>query len=409
MDKRIARLLVVDDEPANIFLLELLLNAEGYHVDSASNGKQALELMAQHQYDAVLMDIMMPQMSGLEVLRIAKQSDTLKEVPFIMVSAKVQSSDVETAMELGAVEYIRKPIDEIELMARLKTVIKIRQQDIKLKLLYSQLQRKNQIITSSLEAAKKIQHAVFPTQADLEKYLPGSFIFFMPRDMVSGDFFWFTRVENKIIVIEGDCTGHGVPGAFLSLIGSSLLDKIILQNRIFSPRRILEELNNDFILSLNRNAGTEEEFIFDGMDVTVACIDSNNNEVLLAAAGQDIIIIDNNDSINHIPGSLFSIGYEVEAMNGQKSEFTEYSYALDSLKWLIMFSDGFIDQFGGPADEKFMLRRFTHLYRNPETFINPNKILGYELEKWKSNQPQTDDILVVGLKLENLAAYKPIE
>ncbi len=405
MDKRVARLLVVDDEPANVFLLELILNAEGYHVDSASNGKLALELMSQHQYDAVLMDIMMPQMSGLDVLRIAKQTESLKEVPIIMVSAKVQSSDVETAMELGAVEYIRKPVDEIELMARLKTVIKIRQQDVKLKLLYSQLQRKNQIITSSLEAAKKIQHAVFPTQADLEKYLPGSFIFFMPRDMVSGDFFWFTRVENKTIVIEGDCTGHGVPGAFLSLIGSSLLDKIILQNRIFSPKKILEELNTDFVLSLNRNAGTEEEFIFDGMDITVACIDIGNNEVTLAAAGQDIIAIDNSGNINHIAGSLFSIGYEVEAMNGQKTEFAEYRYPLDSISWLILFSDGFIDQFGGPSDEKFMLRRFTQLYQNAETFSDPHKVLGAELEKWKSNQPQTDDILVVGLKLENLASF----
>lgn len=407
MDKRVARLLVVDDEPANIFLLEMILNAEGYHVDTAPSGKQALELMSQHQYDTVLLDIMMPQMSGLDVLRNAKQSESLKEVPFIMVSAKVQSTDVETAMELGAVDYIRKPVDEIELLARLKTVIKIRQQDVKLKLLYSQLQRKNQIITSSIEAAKKIQHAVFPTQADLEKYLPGSFIFFIPRDMVSGDFFWFTRLDNKTIVIEGDCTGHGVPGAFLSLIGSSLLDKIILQNRIFSPRRILEELNDDFVLSLNRNAGTEEEFIFDGMDITVACIDTSNNEVTVAAAGQDMIIIDNSGAISHITGSLFSIGYEVEAMNGQKTAFEEYRFALDSLSWLIMFSDGFIDQFGGPSDEKFMLRRFTQIFMDQATFGNPNKTLGAELEKWKMNQPQTDDILVVGLKLDNLSLFDP--
>ncbi len=400
MDKHGARLLVVDDEPANIFLLEYILNAEGYHVDTAQNGPNALEQMVAHQYDAVLLDIMMPQMSGLDVLKIAKQTEILKDVPIIIVSAKVQSSDVELAMELGAVEYIRKPIDEIELLARLKTVIKIRKQDLKLKLLYNQLQRKNQIITSSLEAAKKIQRAVFPTQADLEKFLPGSFIFFKPKDMVSGDFFWFTRFESKTIIIEGDCTGHGVPGAFLSLIGSSLLDKIIMQNRIFSPGKILDELNKDFILSLNRNAGTEEDFIFDGMDISVACIDTESKLVQLAAAGQDIIVIDKQRNITQISGSLFSIGYEMEALNGKNIDFEEHRFSLDTLSALILFSDGYIDQFGGPSDEKFMMRRFTQIFQNARVFNDSHTILGDQFENWKLNQPQTDDILVVGINLE---------
>jgi|GEM_PF-2721128 len=397
------KLLVVDDEPANIFMLEGVLDAEGFAVATATDGENALLLLEAESFDAVLMDIMMPKMTGLDVLKIAKDRGITSTTPFIMVSAKVQSTDVEAALQLGAIEYIRKPVDEIELLARLNSVLKIREQDLKLKQLNEQLKKKNEIILSSIESAKKIQNAIFPTEEDLNKYLPGSFIYFQPKDVVSGDFYWFTNHKSKTIVVEGDCTGHGVPGAFLSLIGSSLLDKIVLQNREFSPKKILEELSTDFIQSLNRNINFEENFIFDGMDISVACIDREDDTIHLSSAGQDMLYITRDSQVHRIQGGLFSIGYEMEAMNGGRLTFEEHAIPLQELHSVILFSDGFIDQFGGEKNEKFMLKRFTQIFKeHKKTFFeHPQEILHSTFSDWSKGDLQTDDILVVGLFLEN--------
>lgn len=403
MDVFNSTLLIVDDEPANIFMLDGILSAVGYTVDTASNGVEAVALLKNKEYDAVLLDIMMPQMTGLDVLVVAKELGIIAETPFIMVSAKVESTDVENAMDLGAVEYIRKPVDEIELLARLRTVLKIKKQDVELKKLNKELHLKNKIITESIESAKKIQHAMLPTHTDIETYLPKSFIFFKPKDVVSGDFYWFTHYEGKTLVVEGDCTGHGVSGAFLSMIGSSLLDKIVLKDRIFSPAKIIEELSSDFIHSLNKHVDSEEDKLFDGMEISIACIDTNTKQVTMASAGQDILYIDASHTIQRIQGGLFSIGYEMEAMNGGKLIFDEHCLSLDEITSLFLFSDGYVDQFGGENDEKFMLQRFEDIFEkhNSEIFHNPQAILEETLSDWQGNKNQTDDIIIIGINLES--------
>jgi phosphoserine phosphatase RsbU/P len=381
-----------------------ILTEIGHSVDTAGGGAEAIDILRSTEYDAVLLDIMMPDITGLDILRMAADVPELARAPFIMVSAKVQASDVQAAMDLGAIEYIRKPIDEIELLARLKTVLKIRKQDLQLKELNATLLKTNKIITSSIEAAKKIQSSIFPAQQDLERILPGSFVYFRPKDSVSGDFFWQAQLGSISIIVEADCTGHGVSGAFLSLIASALLDKIVLQNGVVSPSKILGFLNRDFTHSLNKNAGSADDFIFDGMDVSIVCIDSANKKASLAAAGQDVLVIKTDGQIERIKGNLFSIGYEVEALNGGVIVFEEIAIDFEATDSLVLFSDGFIDQFGGPSDEKFLLKRFVSIIENSraELFRNPNCILDKALNQWKGSTAQTDDILVIGIDISRL-------
>lgn len=260
-------------------------------------------------------------------------------------------------------------------------------------LLYKQnieIQKINKDLTSSIEYAQRIQSAILPDEKYISKFFDDHFILFLPRDIVSGDFYWFYQKDNFIIYSAIDCTGHGVPGAFMSLIGSKILTTIVQIKKIYEPDEILKELNKDIISTLNQE-NTETQ---DGMDMALCKIELDKKIVKFAGAKNPLYVIYNNE-LTIYKASKQSIG------GFQFSDFSKEVIEYKSPTYFYMFSDGYADQFGDGDKGKFMVSRFKNLlleiYKLP--MQEQKQILHQRLRQWQGQNYQTDDILVIGFKL----------
>lgn len=276
-------------------------------------------------------------------------------------------------------------------------------QNIEIQKQRDQIQKQNENISKSINYAQGIQRALLPPQSSLQAIFPDSFIFFRPRDVVSGDYYWFkelttgygsTEKTGKVAVAAIDCTGHGVPGAFLSMIGYNLLDDIVFRG-IHKPGAILRELNN----GIRRTLRQDETDNRDGMDMALCVVDTKTNTVEFSGAKNPLVYVVNNE-VNRIRGDKESIG---GGMDYRNDEFTTHVIKVESPTWFYMFSDGFIDQFGGPDGRKFMIKNFIDLLAGI-SILPPDQqreILKNTLKDWLGNKfPQVDDILVVGFKID---------
>lgn len=259
-----------------------------------------------------------------------------------------------------------------------------------------ELDRKNHQIMESINYASLIQTAMLQPEQTLDTYVPESFILFRPKNIVSGDFYWYTKKQNKLIVAVVDCTGHGVPGAFMSMIGYNLLNQIVLNENITEPDQILEELNKGVILALNQKHSGND----DGMDAAVFVVDNKKKTLSFSGARNSIIII-KEGVVEEIEGNERAIG---GTHKHQDDKFTTREIKLMGINSIYGFSDGYPDQFGGIRNKKFMNTRMCDLLHDihTKTMDEQKIILENTLEGWKSeaNAKQTDDILVIGLKVE---------
>ncbi len=275
------------------------------------------------------------------------------------------------------------------------TEIKNAEEEIRAK--NNELEEKNLLITDSINYAKTIQEAILPSSKYIATKFSDYFLFYKPRDIVSGDFYWVGELQGKIYIAVADCTGHGVPGGFMSMIGNTLLNAIIYEMKISSPADILNELNSKVIKGLNKGSDivTHQE---DGMDITVCCIDRGKNEIEIALANHSAYMM-YGDECKEIEGDIYSIGEILTQRLEQAFTSTKYTYTPGSV--LFMFSDGFKDQFGGPEFRKFSSDRFQALLF--ENRMKPMKEIPQKLQEaldaWKKDEQQVDDILVAGIRL----------
>lgn len=256
------------------------------------------------------------------------------------------------------------------------------------------LAKQKEEITDSIRYAGLIQKSTLPSKEYAESILPEHFIFSRPRDIVSGDFYWMTKKNNFTIVAVADCTGHGVPGAIVSMLGISSLDKIVAKMEIPQADGILNRLREEIIRLLNPEGSTE--VIQDGMDIALVVIDKDKNEVEYAGAYNPLYLIRNNTLIekkaNRMPIGLF-------VKKNESFTASRFSYMENDTMYL--FSDGYIDQFGGDHGEKFKSRKFKEmlLVINEKPMEEQCRILNENYLNWKGGYPQIDDILIVGIKL----------
>ena len=224
---------------------------------------------------------------------------------------------------------------------------------------------------------------------------PESFIFFKPKDIVSGDFFWVTEKDDKIFVAAVDCTGHGVPGAFMSIIGIELLRKLINNQKIEEPSEVLNELNKNFAEIFK---DVENITLRDGMDIAFCTIDKGSRILEFAGAFNPLYLIRDN-KITEIKGDRFSVGLE-DYENGTQS-FTNHHIQLLKDDMIYIFTDGYSDQFGGPEGKKFKYRRFRHLLLSIHSspVKEQKEHLERSMEEWMGENDQVDDILVIGMKI----------
>jgi len=255
-----------------------------------------------------------------------------------------------------------------------------------------ELENKNSSITDSLIYASYMQRALLPSEEYFRSIVPDSFIFFKPKDIVSGDFYWIARKKGIIYVVAADCTGHGVPGAFMSMIGVELLNKIILDQGIERPADILKALG----MGIERTFHIDSEgksLLKDGIDMGLCAIDEGKHKLQYSGAFLPMYIIRDN-TLMEIKGDRLTIGTGVDPV------FRNSSMVINPGDILYFFSDGYADQFGGPNDKKFMYRRFRHLLLTIHKFPfeEQKAIINDSIVSWIGDGEQVDDMLVIGIK-----------
>ncbi|MBI3501028.1 MAG: PAS domain S-box protein [Bacteroidetes bacterium] len=253
------------------------------------------------------------------------------------------------------------------------------------------IEQKNKDITDSINYAQRIQQAILSDVDEIKKNLPQSFILFKPKDIVSGDFYWFTHRDSTTFIAAVDCTGHGVPGGFMSMIGNSFLNEVVNEKDILQPNLILNELREKIIRALRQKGEVMENK--DGMDISLCAI--KGNELLFSGANNPLWIIRNN-KLQEIPADKQPIG-----SHPNPKPFTLNKISLEKGDSIYLFSDGYADQFGGPKRKKFMYRQLEELLLSihEKEMNEQKKILDSTIESWKGNLDQIDDILVIGIRI----------
>jgi len=261
------------------------------------------------------------------------------------------------------------------------------------------LTEKNKDITYSIEYAKKIQDAIFPNAETLAQNSKQSFVLFKPKDIVSGDFYWLQKSGDYFILTLADCTGHGVPAAFISMIGFNLISQAVNENRHVMPADILNYVNSELYKSLN--AISEEGKIRDGMDAVCCTINLKEKELRYAGANNPISVV-RKGKLFELKPDKFPLGAFFE---GKPRKFHEQSFELEKEDTIYLYTDGFYDQFGGPAPKKYMYTQFKELLlrTSKEPMSKQHDILNNELRAWRQPEneeiEQTDDICVIGIKV----------
>lgn len=259
---------------------------------------------------------------------------------------------------------------------------------------HHEIQHNSQKVNASIKYAKRIQTALLPNRAHIDTLLPDSFVFFKPRDIVSGDFFWFAELRGKLFVAAVDCTGHGVPGAFMSVIGNSLLNEVVNVRGIEDPSEVLDYLHAHVASRLNQH----DNEVRDGMDISLCVIDRTNKQLQYAGAKSPLIRICGGE-LQEIKGDRLAIGGLPPKQ--QQGSYTTHTFSLQEDATYYIFSDGYQDQFGGPEGRKFLYKRFKELLLeiSPLPMEQQRKQLRRKLNDWMQKEPmQTDDILVIGFR-----------
>ncbi len=258
---------------------------------------------------------------------------------------------------------------------------------------------KNKNITDSINYAKRIQSALMPSEKLFKTIFPDSFILHIPKDIVSGDFYWINSIGNKAFIAAIDCTGHGVPGAFMSIIGFELFRNITNIEGIQQPAKILAHLNSDF---QNIFSDVENITLKDGMDIAFCLFDKKNMILEYAGALNPMYLIRDN-KINEFKGDRFSVGLDSNEDIMKAHGFKNHTISLMDGDIIYIFSDGYADQFGGPEGKKFKYRRFRHLLLaiNQLPMSKQHDYLKNSFFKWKAELEQVDDILIIGFKINS--------
>jgi serine phosphatase RsbU (regulator of sigma subunit) len=269
------------------------------------------------------------------------------------------------------------------------------------------LQEKNKLIEQqsnkildSINYAKRIQQAMLTDEETLKSFFKDAFVYYKPRDIVSGDFYWTERKDDKLIVATVDCTGHGVPGAFMSMIGYMLFNDIVNQRGITEPATIIKKLHEGVQKSLQQHI--QPDPAQDGMDVALCVIDNSKRSLKFVGAPSSIFVVKEGE-LHEYKGDYQGVG-GIFGNPGKSPRFslTTHDISLDNnTSHIYMFSDGFMDQFGGDDYRKFGHQRFREIllknYNKP--FENQKSILDETMSQWRNDYRQTDDMLVLGLQV----------
>ena len=267
-------------------------------------------------------------------------------------------------------------------------------------------------ITDSIAYAQRIQAAILPNKSYMDEVIPDSFVLFKPRDIVSGDFYWIKEVDNSVVIVAADCTGHGVPGAFMSMLGITLLAEQLGKGKLDKPGEILGQLRTKVKEMLVQEGSIREQK--DGMDMAIAVIDREKRELQFAGAYNPLYLVRNKDVVNKteigaeepLEGEralLFELKGDKQpiGIHWQEKKFTTQVVPLKEGDIVYVFSDGYVDQYGGVHRKKFKTQQFKDLLLSvqAEPMDKQKQLLEQSFENWKGNIEQIDDVCVIGVRV----------
>jgi len=402
--------LYIDDEEHNLISFKSTFRRE-YNIHVATSGKSGLEIMEKNEINLVITDQRMPEMTGVQFLE--KVKDLYPDcVRMIMTGFSDMDAIIQAINKGNIYRYITKPWNRAELKITIDSAFEVYHLKLQNRNLIADLkevnqnlekiveQRTHQIeqqrrnITDSIQYASRIQSALMLPSGELDRLLPSHFILNKPKDIVSGDYYWVSLRNNRMIVAVADCTGHGVPGAFMSIMGINFLNEIVSRTEILKANEILDELREHLIRSLGQTGQKDETR--DGMEMALCIIDLENNQLQFSGAFRPLYIFRNKELIE-IKGDRMPIGiYDEEELS-----FTNREMKVQDNDVFYLFTDGYVDQIGGPDRKTYKSRKFKKLLS--DIHLKPLKeqksILEKEHNAWRSEIEQIDDILIMGIKL----------
>jgi PAS domain S-box-containing protein len=317
----------------------------------------------------------------------------LRIVEQVNATNETVATEMDFPSELGKRVMQVNAIPEFDESNKLESVLVVSHDITERKMIELEIQNKNKKITESINYAKRIQTAILPNTRVISKSLPDSFILYKPRDVVSGDFPWFMQIKNDIYIAAVDCTGHGVPGALLSLIGYFLLNDIVRSRKVTDPGVILDLLDEGVTKTLRQD---EDSSTKDGMDIALCKVNMDTREVEYAGAHRPLYIM-RNGVMEEVKGNKFPIGGGIFK---NQTNFTNTKLTLKKGDSIYFSSDGYPDQFGGPEGRKFGPKRVREIIEqvHKKPMLEAARIFDQEWENWRGDTKQTDDVLLIGIK-----------
>ena len=408
--KSLPPILYVDDEEDNLTVFNSAFRRY-YEIHLALSGREGLEIMKKHPIHLIITDQRMPEMTGVQFFE-----KIIPDYPDCIRMILTGFSDIEAiiqAINTGRVyRYITKPWNKEELKINIdkgletynlreqnrKLIVDLKEANLRLEQKVIERTRKiesqNREITSSIQYARKIQKALLPLEEELKSLLRSYFILSKPRDIVSGDYYWLAQKDGRVTIAVADCTGHGVPGAFMSILGVSFLNEIVTKNMNMRANEILNHLRSELIRSMHQTGRCDETR--DGMEMALCIIDFEEQNLQFSGAFRPLYLIRNNE-LKEFRGDPMPIGiYEQEE---QSFSNTEIEFLKDDIIYL--FSDGYIDQLGGTERKTFRSKNFKKLVIDIHKLPMPEqkKTLEKRFKEWKGDVEQIDDILILGIKM----------
>ncbi|MBI5010878.1 MAG: SpoIIE family protein phosphatase [Bacteroidia bacterium] len=408
--KSLPPILYVDDEEDNLVVFKSTFRRD-YEIHLAKSGMEGLEIMKKHPIQVIITDQRMPEMTGIQFLQ-----KVIPDYPDCIRMILTGFSDIEAiiqAINTGRVyRYITKPWSREELKINIDKGLEtyhLREQNRKLidnlreaNLTLEQrvIERTRMIeaqkseITSSIQYASRIQNALLPREEEFNRHFQSFFILSKPKDIVSGDFYWLGVKDDKIVIAVADCTGHGVPGAFMSLLGVSFLNEIHNKSLTIRANEILNQLRDHVIKSLHQTGRNKEAR--DGMEIALCVIDKVKWKLQFSGAFRPLYILRKGE-IHEMNGDNMPIGlYEEEDIS-----FTNKEMQFEKDDMIYLFTDGYIDQMGGESRKTYKSQNFKKLLLSihNNSMTEQKEILEKNYNDWRGMNDQIDDILIVGIKM----------
>ncbi len=403
-------ILYIDDEENNLISFKSTFRRD-YHIHVASSGQQGLEIMEMHTIQLVITDQRMPDMSGIEFLE-----QIVPLYPDCMRMIMTGFSDLEAVIQAinkgNIYRYVSKPWNQEDLKITIDSALEVYNLKSQNKHLIDDLKEANQNlerkvmertrqieqqrsnITDSIHYASRIQKALMLPSEELEKILPSHFIMNKPKDIVSGDYYWVAHKDNRLIIAVADCTGHGVPGAFMSIMGMNFLNEIVNKSGTIKSDEILNELRDKLIKSLGQTGHRDETK--DGMEMALCVVDPDNHLLQYSGAFRPMYLL-RQDELIVITGDRMPIGI----YNEKEIPFTNKEIPFKENDMIYLFTDGYVDQIGGLDRKKFKSIRFKKLLKeiHNKALKEQGSILREEHEIWRSGSEQIDDVMILGVRL----------